>query len=105
MEGRKAVDSFTRLVKTGVRSQIKEDKYLKVIKKANNFIEKQPANDLLDGYIAADVSERLMNINRLTDDEDQNMLDTLEVSGIVYDTLVKAVDELKDEMDKMLASV
>ena len=44
-------------------------------------------------------------INKLTDDEDQNMLDTLKVTGIVYDALVKAVDELKDEMDKMLASV
>lgn len=105
LEGRKAVDSFTKLVKNGVRSQVKEDKYLKVIKKANNFIEKQPADELLDEYIAADVSEKLMNINQLTDDEDQNMLDTLEITGIVYDTLVKSVDELKDEMDKMLASV
>ena len=93
------------MVKSGIRNQSKEDKYLKTINKANNFIGKQPADELLDEYITGDVTESIMYINKLTDDEDQNMLDTLKVTGIVYDALVKAVDELKDEMDKMLASV
>ena len=105
IEGKKAVVSFTNLIKSGNKSQNKENKYLKIIKKANNFIEKQPADELLDEYMSPEVAESLIDINKLTDDEDQNMLDTLKVTGIVYDALVKAVDELKDEMDKMLASV
>ena len=105
LDGKKAVDALTKLIMFGNRSQKKEDKYLKIIKKANNFIEKQLADELLDEYMAPDVAENLKDINRLTDDEDQNMLDTLKVTGVVYDALVKSVDELKGEMEKMIHSV
>ncbi len=104
-EGRKAVESFIKLVKTGSKSQSKEDKYLKIINKTNNFIAKQPADEMLDEYISEEVTDKMQNINCLTDDEDQNMIDTLEITGAVYDALVKAVDDLKEDMDNMIASV
>ena len=104
-EGKKAVDSLNKMIKSGKKDQTKEDKYLKVIKKANNFIEKQPADELLDEYISEKVTDKMQNINCLTDDEDQNMLDTLEVTGIVYDALIESVEELKDDLNDMLASV
>lgn len=104
-EGKKAVDSLMKLVKSGNRSQVKENKYLKIIKKANNFIEKQPADELLDEYISEKVTDDMRNINCLTDDEDQNMIDTLKVTGVVYDALIESVEELKDDLNNMLASV
>ena len=104
-EGKEAVESLNKMVKSGKRNQKKEDKYLKVIKKANNFIGKQPANELLDEYISEKVTDKMQTINCLTDDEDQNMLDTLEVTGVVYDALIESVGELKEDLDNMLASV
>lgn len=105
VEGKKAVVSLTKLIKSGEKSPKKEEKYLKIISKANNFISKQPADELLDEFISESVSDKLQYINCLSDDQDKNMLDTLEVSGIVYDALVDAVDKLSKHLTETLENV
>lgn len=105
VEGKKAADSLCKIIISGNRSQKKEDKYIKIVRKTNNFIEKQPADELLDEYITSSVTDKIERINCLTDDEDQNMLYTMEVTNALYDALISAVDELHDELQTMLASV
>lgn len=104
-EGKKAADALCRIIISGNRSQKKEEKYKKIIRKTNNFIEKQPAYELLDIYITSSINNKIERINCLTDDEDQNILYTMEASNSVYEALISAVDELHDALQTMLASV
>lgn len=93
-EGKKAQKELTQLIYKKSATPQKEEKCLKIIRKANNVIQKQSAYKLLDSYIAGTTTDAVQQINMLSDDADANMLQTLSISGAVYDALIAAVEEL-----------
>ncbi len=71
-------------------------KKVKEVTSANEYIEKQRAYDLLDFYLNTTSMDDLKDINRVTGDEDADLLAVYRSAKITYDALVEAVDALKD---------
>ena len=93
------------MIKAGNRNEAQEQKYLKQISKANKFIEKQDAYELMNVYITAAVTEKIQAINCMSDDADQNMIDTLNISESVYDALLTGVEELSEAVEKGISEL
>lgn len=104
-EGKRAAVELVMKTRGGNLSPDKEAKLLKTIQKANNFIEKQAAYPLFDAYISEDVTEAIQKINCVTDDADQNLIDTVEISRVVFEALLKAEEELEPVLKESLTKV
>lgn len=104
-EGKKAQEELTKLIHTHNMSAQKEEKCLKTIRKVNNVIEKQSAYKLLDTYITGTTTEKVQQINMLSEDADENMLQTLAISGAVYSAMIEAVEELTPLLKESLAKL
>ena len=90
-EGKKAQEDLMKLIRKHNTSAQKEEKCLKTIRKVNNVIAKQSAYNLLDTYITGMTTEKVQQINMLSEDADQNMLQTLAISGAVYTAMIEAI--------------
>lgn len=104
-EGKRAANELVANVHMGKNTPQKEAKQLKVIQKSNSFIEKQAAYPLFDAYISDAVTEAIQKINCVTEDSEQNMLDTVEISKIVFDALLHAEEELHPLLKESLAKL
>ena len=104
-EGKQACKKVIFMIKAGNRNEAQEQKYLKQISKANKFIEKQDAYELMNVYITAAVTEKIQAINCMSDDADQNMIDTLNISESVYDALLTGVEELSEAVEKGISEL
>lgn len=104
-EGKKAVADLSVKVNQGRSTPELEEKYLKQIRKANNFIEKQGAYTLFDSYISNSVTEAMQGINCITGDATKDFLSTLETAKIVFSALEKATVELGPILKDSLAKV
>ena len=104
-EGKKAQEDLMKLIRKHNTSAQKEEKCLKTIRKVNNVIAKQSAYNLLDTYITGMTTEKVQQINMLSEDADQNMLQTLAISGAVYTAMIEAIDELTPLLKKSLAKL
>ena len=94
-----------QLIRKHNTSAQKEEKCLKTIRKVNNVIAKQSAYNLLDTYITGMTTEKVQQINMLSEDADQNMLQTLAISGAVYTAMIEAIDELTPLLKESLAKL
>lgn len=104
-EGKKAQEDLVKLIRTHNTSAQKEEKCLKTIRKVNNVIERQSAYKLLDTYITGITTEQVQQINMLSEDADENMLQTLAISGAVYSAIIEAVEELTPLLNESLAKL
>ena len=104
-EGKKAQEDLMKLIRKHNTSAQKEEKCLKTIRKVNNVIAKQSAYNLLDTYITGMTTEKVQQINMLSEDADQNMLQTLAISGAVYTAMIEAIDELTPLLKESLAKL
>lgn len=104
-EGKKAQEDLMKLIRNNNTSAQKEEKCLKTIRKVNNVIEKQSAYKLLDTYITGMTTEKVQQINMLSEDADENMLHTLAISGAVYSAMIEAVEELTPLLKESLAKL
>lgn len=102
-EGIKAVGELKKVVNAGKYNTKTEAKNLKIINKINNFLGKQDAYNILDVYITGIISEDVSMINSLTEDKDENMRKTLEISEAVYKALIQAVDDMTPALEETLA--
>ena len=82
-----------------------EAKNLKKIDKINKFLEKQEAYDILDVYITNTVAKDLVTVNNLSEDEDENMKKTLEISVAIYKALIDAVEKLTPVLEETLEQI
>jgi len=48
------------------------------------------------------VAKDIQTVNTLSEDEDENMKKTLEISTVIYKALIKAVDELTPVLEETL---
>lgn len=104
-EGKKAQEDLMKLIRNNNTSAQKEEKCLKTIRKVNNVIAKQSAYNLLDTYITGMTTEKVQQINMLSEDADENMLHTLAISGAVYSAMIEAVEELTPLLKESLAKL
>ncbi len=104
-EGIKATNELLSMMGAPRRDERKEEKNLKIINKANRFMEKQPVYEIFDMYISGDVVDVMSDVNRLTDDEDANMKKTLEISKNVYKSMIRAADALEPVLDESLEKI
>lgn len=79
-----------------------EAKDLKKIDKINKFLEKQEAYDILDIYITNVVAKDLVTVNNLSEDEDENMKKTLEISIAIYKALIEGIEKLTPVLEETL---
>lgn len=105
IEGKKAINELSVKIHSGQSTPALESKYVKIIKKANNFIEKQDAYPLFDAYISDLVTESLQKINCITGDATKDMLFTLEASKVVFNALLDAVKDLEPVLKESLAKL
>lgn len=101
-EGIKAAEKVISIVNKGEDNPVNEAKNLKKVDKINKFLAKQDAYSILDVYITNSVSKDLQTVNMLSDDEDENMKKTLEISVSIYKALIKAVDSLTPVLEETL---
>ncbi len=78
---------------------------MKKINKINKFLEKQEAYDILDVYITNTVAKDLVTVNNLSEDEDENMKKTLEISVAIYKALIDAVEKLTPVLEETLEQI
>lgn len=104
-EGAKIAKDLKKIGRFGDDNVIKLNKKVSTLRKINNFIDKQAANELLEIYFSAETTDEINRINIMSDDEDTNMLNTLGTSYIVYKALIKSIDELKPLLEKSLSKM
>ncbi|MCI9078499.1 MAG: motility associated factor glycosyltransferase family protein [Lachnospiraceae bacterium] len=101
-EGIKAAEKVISIINKGEDNPVNEAKNLKKVDKINKFLAKQDAYSILDVYITNSVSKDLQTVNMLSDDEDENMKKTLEISVSIYKALIEAVDSLTPVLEETL---
>lgn len=101
-EGIKIADRIKKSINNNTGN---ENKDIKRIDKINKFLEKQPAYDILDVYIINSVAKDLVTVNNLSEDEDENMKKTLEISTAIYTALIEAVDKLTPILEETLEQI
>ena len=101
-DGISASKEMIKIVKSGKSSPKKENKCIKTVKKANNFIEKQLVYSILDDYIATDLNDKLKDINCLTEDENENIIKTYDMSKSAFEAILNGVDEITPILENAL---
>ena len=104
-EGIKLAEDVIRFINIGKCNTSSESKKLKQINKINNFLSKQDAYSILDIYITNMVADDVNTVNSLTDDEDENMKKTIEISVTIYKALIQAADALEPVLEDTLAKL
>ncbi len=101
-EGIKVVEKLIKVTNSDQYGQFNEAKDLKKIDKINKFLAKQDAYSILDVYITNTVSSDIQMVNKLTDNEEENMKKTLKISLVIYKTLINAIENLTPVLEETL---
>lgn len=101
-EGLEAANKLLKIINTEKYNTKNENKNLKKIDKINKFLAKQDAYNILDVYIMNFVSKDIQTVNNLSENENENMRKTLDISIAIYKALIKAVDELTPVLEETL---
>ncbi len=101
-EGIEVSEKLLKIINTEKKNTTNEVKNLKKVDKINKFLAKQDAYSILDVYIMNSVAKDIQTVNTLSEDEDENMKKTLEISTVIYKALIKAVDELTPVLEETL---
>lgn len=104
-EGIKATEQLIKIIDSGKQNTKSEHNNLKKIDKINKFVGKQKAYSILDAYITSAVADDVQRINTLTNDENENMKKTLEISMSLYKALIQAVDALMPSLEETLGKI
>lgn len=104
-EGITAAKNLIKIINSGKQHTKGEHKSLKKIDKINKFISSQNSYSILDAYITSAIAEDIQNINSLTEDEDENMKKTLNISMSLYKALIQAVDALMPILEETLEKI
>ena len=105
IEGKKYAQE---LVVIGTRKEVnpaKESELSKKLRKINNFINKQSCYELIETYISDDVAEKIAKINTLSEDENENLINTANISIAIYEAMEKAIKELTPVLEESLEKV
>lgn len=104
-EGIKAANELIKIVNSGKQNTKSEHNNLKKINKINKFIGDQSAYSILDIYITKHIANDIQKINNLTENEDENMKKTLEISISTYKAIIEAVDTLTPALEETLNNI
>ena len=104
-EGLKLANDLKKMGSFGEDNVVRLNKKVSKLRKINSFIDKQSANELLEIYSSAETTDELNRINIMSDDEDTNLINTLETSCVVYKSLIKGIDELKPILEESLSKM
>ncbi len=83
-------------------ASVQKNKKVAKLRKINEYIQDQEADDFLEIYTSVDTAKDIRKINIMTDDEDKNMMHTLEISFVVYKSVINAVDDLRPILEESL---
>lgn len=101
-EAAKIVSDLQKMVRLKENNPVKENKKVSALRKINKYIDKQSANELLEIYSSTETTDEVNKINTMTDNEDENMTNTLRISYIVYKSLVKSIENLQPLLEESL---
>lgn len=104
-EGIKAANELIKIVNNGNKNTKSKHNNLKKVNKINKFIESQSAYGILDIYITKAIANDIQNISSLTEDEDENMKKTLEISVSMYEAIIEAVDTLMPTLEETMNNI
>ena len=104
-EGLEAANKLIKIINTEKYNTKSENKNLKKVDKINKFLARQDAYNILDVYIMNFVSKDIQTVNNLSENENENMKKTLEISIAIYKALIKAVDELTPVLEESLEQI
>ncbi len=104
-EGIETAEKLLKIINTEKHNTKNEAKSLKKVDKINKFLAKQDAYSILDVYIMASVAKDIQTVNNLSEDEDENMKKTLDISIVIYKALIKAVDKLAPVLEESLGQL
>ena len=90
-EGKKISESIIESIKHKKRDIVKERKYVKKIKKINDFVQNQLVYSLLGDFIEMSI-EGLMNVNCFSGDEEEDSIQSYELSKAAFESVIRAVD-------------
>ena len=104
-DGMNAARDMIEIVKSGKVSPKKENRCIKTVKKANNFIARQLVYSIIDDYIAGDLGEKLKDINCLTEDENENIIKTYDMAKSSFEAVLKGVKEMTPMLEAALDKI
>lgn len=100
-----AGQGYLSLIQSKVENPKKINRYLKEIKNANVAMKRLELDELLETYVADKTNDLMEKINILSEDADQNLIDTLELSNALYEEMLNGVEELEpiamESLEKM----
>ncbi len=95
LDGVLLCDEVIHLIENNGNS-VPVQKQAKKLAEANDYIVNQKAYELLDYYITDTVVEDLNEINRMTGNKEDDLINTYISAKAMYQALINAVDDLKE---------
>ncbi len=92
-EGLKVTDEFIQ--KAYSLSDKRHDRLIKEIRKANNYIWRQPGYELVDTYSADMAVGELKDINCITGDPVQDEINSVKSAKLLYEGFIEAAEQLQ----------
>lgn len=105
-KSREAKKMAEELLEAGSKiSEKKHNRLLKEIRKANNFIWKQAGYELLDMYTSDLMLNELRDVNQITGDVRADEISSIKSALAVYESFIKAVNDLYGLLKEALQEV
>lgn len=104
-KGIKASDNMLNMCENKNRSIEKEKEYCETIKEMNQIIEEQLIYKVIEQYISKNVNLVMRGVNMLTDDEEENLIDTCRISKFVYQRIIEAVVQSEPKLKAGIAKL
>ncbi len=101
-EGIKVTGELLKMLHRKEINPKKENKKVAALRKINSFIEEQPANELLEVFTSDKTAKEIQKVNKMSDDDEKNMIDTLEISKVVYREMLNGIDVLDPVLEESL---
>lgn len=102
-EGKKAAEEY--LAAGNGLSPKKHDRLLKIIRKANNYLQKQAGYELMEMYTYDLTLNEAHDVNQITGDSLVDERNSVEIALAIYDSYIKGVEELGDQMNQVLKQI
>lgn len=81
------------------------ERNFKKINKINDYIYKQAAYSLIDGYITAEVTQQITEMYNFTDDDIQDKINTYEKSIDIYKAIIDGADYAREILDENMGCI
>ena len=105
LDSKRVADKLLYMIKNGRVISEEIDNNIAIIKSSQDLIQKQKIYILLDEYISSDVFERIKVATKTYRSQNEKMYEDIKSIDVLFTALIKAIDELRPVVDKVLKKI